>query len=110
MFFKFLFTSRWPKDGSLETKHVANCVLIDCVCVVFVWINFFILYRMILSLEAPNYCLMRNTGKCKSLVYRMILSLEAPNYCLMRNTGKCKSLGESNISWGSPWRHVYINF
>ena len=35
-----------------------------------------------------------------SLLYRVILSLEAPNYCLMQNTGKCKSLDESNISRG----------
>ena len=36
-------------------------------------------------------------------IYRMILSLEAPNYCrLMWNTGKCKSLDESSISRGVP--------
>jgi len=34
------------------------------------------------------------------LLYRVVLSLEAPNYCLMRNTGKCKSLDESIISQG----------
>ena len=40
--------------------------------------------------------LLRGTScSCK---YRVILSLEAPDYCLMRNTGKCKSLDESNIS------------
>jgi hypothetical protein len=30
----FLYTENWPEDCSLEPKHVANCVLIDCVCVV----------------------------------------------------------------------------
>jgi len=29
------YTKNWPEDGSLELKHVANCVLIDYVCVVF---------------------------------------------------------------------------
>ena len=59
--------------------------------------------------------LLRGTScSCK---YRVILSLEAPDYCLMRNTGKCKSLDESTISrgWGvhavsHRCRYVYINF
>jgi hypothetical protein len=31
----FLYTKNLPEDGSLETKHVANYVLIDYICVVF---------------------------------------------------------------------------
>ena len=49
------------------------------------------------------------------MYYRAILSLETPNYCLMRNTGKCKSLDGSNTSRGVHvvflrCRYVYINF
>jgi hypothetical protein len=30
-----LYTKNWPEDGSLDPKHVANCVSIDYICVVF---------------------------------------------------------------------------
>ena len=37
------YTKNWPEDGSLEPKHVANCLLIDYICVVFDWIHYIIL-------------------------------------------------------------------
>jgi len=45
------------------------------------------LYRVSLSLEAPNYCLYRVSLSLEApnyYLYRVSLSLEAPNYCLYR--------------------------
>ena len=30
-----MYTKNWPEDGSLDPKHVADCVSIDYICVVF---------------------------------------------------------------------------
>jgi len=37
------YTKYWPEDGSLEPRYVANYVLIDYICAVFDWINYFIM-------------------------------------------------------------------
>ena len=106
-----------PKHAEFYSKNKFEKLVHLVYFIIRIWIQMHQKYLYVWHSDVMHRWLWNERGQEVTsgfVKYRVILSLEAPNYCLMRNTGKCKSLDESSISRGvnavfHRCRNVYIN-
>jgi hypothetical protein len=91
-----LYIKKWPADGSLEAKHVANCVLIDYICVVVDWIYcFIILYNTAGRLLSKVFISTKRNEKRSYSRTKIIFSETIDTATLRRRHWRCNGA----VSW-----------